>query len=67
MSAVHQKVAYSPEEATGLIPLGKSSIYQAIANNELVAHYGGERKSKAMIYWADLEAFVKSLPTEKPA
>lgn len=60
-----QKIAYSLEEATEQIPLGTSSISDAIANNELVAHYGGPKKTRPMIDHDDLKAFVKSLPTEK--
>ena len=62
-----QKIAYSLEEATEQIPLGKSSISDAIANNELTAHYGGPKKSRPMIEHDDLVAFVKTLPTEKGA
>ncbi|WP_235738951.1 hypothetical protein [Nocardioides alcanivorans] len=47
-------------EATGI---GETKIKEAIANSDLIAHYNG---TKLVIRAADLDEWIRSLPTENP-
>jgi hypothetical protein len=53
------KPAYSVNETLGLLPLGRSSFYEAIKNKRLkVAKFG----KKTIILAPDLAAFLADLP-----
>ena len=53
------KLAYSPGEVKQAGGPGKTKVYQAINNGELVAHKLG---SRTIILAPDLEQYLSSLP-----
>jgi excisionase family DNA binding protein len=54
------KVAFSINEASALIGLGRDGIYKAISDGRLRARKFGKR---TLITKVDLEAFLEALPT----
>lgn len=56
-------VSYNVAGAVKATGIGDTTIRQAIAENELVAHYVG---NKPVILAADLADWIESLPTESP-
>lgn len=61
-----EKRAYSLAEAETASGLSISTIRHAIDNNELVASYGGPKKTKVIILADELDRWLRNLPTEKP-
>lgn len=57
-------VSYTLEGASRATGIGVTNIKAAAANNELICHWVG---SKRIFRAADLDEWVQSLPTEKPA
>jgi hypothetical protein len=49
-------------EASGL---SKRSLQYAIERGHLTAYYGGEKNTKPLVFVADLEAYVRSLPMKR--
>lgn len=55
-------VSYKMAGAVAATGIGETNIKKAIADGELVAHYVGR---KLVIHAADLDEWVRSLPTER--
>ena len=60
-----EKLAYSLAHAAEAIDVSLSTIRRAIDDNELPAHYIGEKKSTVRISADDLIRWFKSSPTER--
>ena len=60
-----QIIAFDLEAAAAASGLSKRSLQYAIDNDLLVAHYGGEKNSKPLITPANLEQYIRSLPTSR--
>lgn len=58
-----QKIAYNLKEAAEAAGVSVSTLRRAIANNDLVANYP---TASAVILREELEAWIKSSPTESP-
>lgn len=56
-------LAYTLDQSCRIAGVGKTSIYQAIADGELTARKYGRR---TLIMRTDLEAWLRSLPTIEP-
>ena len=57
-------VSYNMAGAVAASGIGETAIKAAIAADELVAHYNG---NKIIIRAADLDDWIQSLPTERVA
>lgn len=57
-------VSYNMAGAVAATGIGETTIKAAIRNNELIAHYVG---NKLVIRAADLDEWIQSLPTERAA
>lgn len=55
-------VSYNMAGAVAATGIGETTIKTAIRNNELIAHYVGNR---LVIRAADLDDWIQSLPTER--
>lgn len=67
VESLMERDAYDLDGAAARTSLGRTTIKDAIEDGELVAHYAGKKKTKPIIYRADLESWVKNLPTEPRA
>ncbi len=56
-------LAYTLDQSCRIAGVGKTSIYEAIANGELTAR---KRCRRTLIMRADLETWLQSLPTTQP-
>lgn len=56
-------VSYNMAGAVSATGIGETTINTAIRNNELIAHYVG---NKLVIRAADLDEWIQSLPTQHP-
>jgi excisionase family DNA binding protein len=61
---MNEKNAFSISELTKVGPLGRSKLYEAIRDGELVARKAGRR---TIILKTDFERFLTSLPLAGPA
>lgn len=57
-------VSYNMGGAVAASGIGETTIKAAIRNNELIAHYVG---NKLVIRAVDLDEWIQSLPTERVA
>lgn len=57
-------VAYNMAGAIAATGIGETTIKAAIRDNELIAHYVG---NKLVIRAADLDEWIQALPTERRA
>lgn len=57
-------IAHTIESAARATHIGQDRIREAINLGNLVAHYVG---TKAILRPADLDEWIKTLPTERPA
>lgn len=57
-------VSYNMAGAVAASGIGETTIKAAIRNNELIAHYVG---NKLVIRAVDLDEWIQSLPTERVA
>jgi hypothetical protein len=57
-------VSYNMAGAVAATGIGETRIKEAIERSELIAHYNGVR---LVIRAVDLDEWVQSLPTERPA
>lgn len=55
-------VSYNTAGAVAATGIGETTIKQAVARDELVAHYVG---NKLVFRAADLDDWIQSLPTER--
>lgn len=55
-------ISYNMAGAVAATGIGETTIKAAIRNNELIAHYVG---NKLVIRAADLDEWIQSLPTER--
>lgn len=56
-------VSYDTNGAVEATGLSKTTIQEAVATGELIAHYCGR---KPVFRAVDLDAWIESLPTERP-
>lgn len=61
------QVAYELRDAAAASGFGITTIKEAVASGELVAHYGGKAATKPVIRAVDLDEWVASLPTTRRA
>lgn len=61
-----EKKSFSIAEAAASSGLSVETIRQAIAHNELIASYGGPKKTKPVILTDEFDRWLRWLPTEKP-
>lgn len=60
-----EKLAYSIAHAAEAVDVSLSTIRRAIDNNELVAHYIGEKKATVRIAADELSRWFKGTSTER--
>lgn len=60
-------VSFDLDGAVESSSLSKRSLQYAIENDLLVVHYGGPGNTKPLILPEDLKAYIRSLPTHRPA
>lgn len=58
------RLAFSVLEAARAAAVGRSTVYEAIRNHELIARKAGRR---TVILAADLTAWLQALPSIKPS
>ena len=63
---VKPPLAYTIQEAAAATGYGTTTINNAINRGELIATYGGDKRSKPVIRLNHLNEWLDSLPTEKP-
>jgi len=61
MTTAHPPLAYSVAQAAAIANLGRSTLYKAIANGDLVARKGYGRRT--IILGDEFRAFLARLPT----
>lgn len=66
LAAEKPPLAYTIQEAAVATGYGTTTINNAVKRGELIATYGGDKKSKPVIRVKDLDAWLDALPTEKP-
>lgn len=59
-------VSYNMAGAVAASGIGETNIKRAIARDELIAHYFGEKGGAIVIRAVDLDEWIQSLPTERP-
>lgn len=64
MSVELKAVSYDTTGAVEATGLSKTTIQEAVAKGELIAHYSGR---KPIFRAVDLDLWIESLPTERPA
>lgn len=63
MTALKERISVDLVDASAITGLGIKALRAAIKANELACHYAG---TKILIEVSELEAYVRSLPTERP-
>lgn len=61
------RVSYTVAEAVQATGISEATIRAAIADGSLVANYVGVKASKPVLRAVELDAWIASLPTSRPA
>ena len=64
VTVISEPISYELDAAAAATGLSKRTLQEAIAANDLIAHYSG---TKPVVLHDDLHEWVESLPTTKPS